>query len=238
MRLGSTSVVIVAVIGIALIFGACAPGGAKADGKQVSKNVDDGQQTTKKVVVQGVVDVYFANETGLPVVLCVAGLRGTASFEIDPDGMIAVQFVDDGFERVISAFTPSETTAVCYFPMVPGNFCVIIKQVDCRDRLRPASNPSLAVFCFCLAQFSVCCRLLGWPESPPWQRWALSAECTARRRPFACLVSRGVVRFEGVGWCRLSGLRFRAPGAFSKIPVEGSIRRNFSSAEPPQSKVA
>jgi hypothetical protein len=129
MQLGKLGVAAAVVIGIALIFGGQShPRRAEAGNQQVSKNVADGSHPSKGVADHRVVDVYFANETGLPVVLCVTGLRGTASFEIDPDGMIAVQFVDDGFERVISAFTPSESTAVCYFPMVPGNFCVIIKQ--------------------------------------------------------------------------------------------------------------
>jgi hypothetical protein len=67
---------------------------------------------------------------------------------MDPDGMIAVQFVDDGFERVIAAFTPSQMTAVCYFPMIPGNFCVIVKQgalagkhkQDFKRQTKPATN--------------------------------------------------------------------------------------------------
>jgi len=114
----------------------------------VSRADGGGHEISKGTADQGIATVYFANETGLPVVLCVAGLRGTASFEIDPYGRIAVQFVDDGFERVISAFTPSQTTAVCYFPMVPGNFCVIIQQgalggthkKDFNRQTKPATN--------------------------------------------------------------------------------------------------
>jgi hypothetical protein len=127
MRLGFAIVVVLGTV-VALIFGLHAPGGRVAAGQQVSRADASGRQGGEGPSDQGIATVYFANETGLPVVLCVAGLRGTASFEIDPDGMIAVQFVDDGYERVISAFTPSQPTAVCYFPMVPGNFCVIIKQ--------------------------------------------------------------------------------------------------------------
>jgi hypothetical protein len=141
MRFSPKSVVVVAVIAAALIYGAYAPTGrAKADG----------QETTKRVVTRGVVEVDFANETGRPVILCVSGLHGTASFDLDVDGIVPVRFVDDGYERVISAFAPGQKTAVCYFPLVPGNFCVIIQQgalvakkKDCTPEAKATTNKAL-----------------------------------------------------------------------------------------------
>ena len=141
MRSSSLCAVVLMLIAVALICGAQAPGGRVEAG---------GQQVVKKVTPRGVVEVDFANETGQPVILCVAGLRGTASFEMDVDAIVPVRFVDDGHERVISAFAPGQKTAVCYFPLVPGNFCVIVQQgalvakkKDCTPGVKAATNKGL-----------------------------------------------------------------------------------------------